>query len=238
MSTNMPVTSHERPGIPLRQVIAAALFLCLIPLVLIGFSGRLDWTMGWMYLALMMLGIFASRYFAWRNDPDLLAERVRSADTVTGPERILMPLVGMIGPIAVWIVAGLDQRYGWSAPVTPWLAITALILGAAGNAIVTWAMAENSFFSSVVRIQKDRNQSMCTTGPYRFVRHPGYAGAALFYVTSPLALSALWAYVPVVVLVVALVVRITLEERMLKQELNGYTDYTRKVHYRLLPGVW
>jgi protein-S-isoprenylcysteine O-methyltransferase Ste14 len=99
-------------------------------------------------------------------------------------------------------------------------------------------MVSNRFFSAVVRIQSDRGQHVVTTGPYRFVRHPGYVGALLATVAAPLVLDALWAMVPTLVVVVAVVVRTALEDATLRDELAGYAEYGERTRYRLLPGVW
>lgn len=99
-------------------------------------------------------------------------------------------------------------------------------------------MLENRYFSAVVRVQEDRGHTVCTTGPYRFVRHPGYAGALLFYLLTPVILGTLWAFLPAVLTSIALVIRTALEDITLQEELEGYNDYAKNTRYRLLPGVW
>ena len=142
--------------------------------------------------------------------------------------------VGLYGPLAFCIVIGLDRRWQWSPP----LQLTALIVVASGMAFAIWAFVANQFFSAVVRIQKDRGHAVVTSGPYRFVRHPGYAGGALSYVAAPVMLGTLWALIPAAPLIAALVVRTALEDRTLRDELAGYAEYTQKVCYRLVPGIW
>ena len=99
-------------------------------------------------------------------------------------------------------------------------------------------MRVRTILRAVVRIQKDREHTVVTSGPYRFVRHPGYAGAVLSYVAVPVMLSTLWAFIPAALLIVALVIRTALEDRTLRDELAGYAEYTQKVCYRLVPGIW
>jgi protein-S-isoprenylcysteine O-methyltransferase Ste14 len=102
----------------------------------------------------------------------------------------------------------------------------------------SWAIIENRFFSGVVRIQTDRGHKVVDTGPYRLVRHPGYAGALLAYFLTPILLDSIWAFVPVIFITVALVVRCRLEDETLQAELAGYKEFTQKTRYRLIPGIW
>jgi protein-S-isoprenylcysteine O-methyltransferase Ste14 len=99
-------------------------------------------------------------------------------------------------------------------------------------------LIENRFFSGMVRIQAERGHQVVSSGPYRWMRHPGYAGALVTYLATPVFLDSLWAFLPVVFLAVVLVVRTKLEDKTLRDQLEGYRDYARKVRYRLLPGVW
>jgi protein-S-isoprenylcysteine O-methyltransferase Ste14 len=136
------------------------------------------------------------------------------------------------------IVAGLDHRFGWS-PVFPlWLIVLGIFLIALGYAFSVWAFVENRFFSSVVRIQTDRGHVVCDSGPYRIVRHPGYAGNILPLLGIVLALSSLWTLIPAAVALVIAVIRTALEDRTLQDELPGYKEYARRVRYRLFPGIY
>ena len=136
------------------------------------------------------------------------------------------------------IVAGLDHRFEWSPLFPAWLALPGLLLVAAGYAFASWALAENRFFSSVVRIQKERGHRVCDTGPYRIVRHPGYAGNLLALPGMVLALGSVWLLIPAAAALVIAVIRTELEDRTLREELPGYPDYARRVRYRLIPWVY
>lgn len=203
-------------------------------------AGRLDWWPAWALVALTLTASGISRIIPARKYPDLLAERARfaEAEEVKPWDRVLMPIVGILGPLATWVVAGLDERFGWRPPVPPAVQIAAFLVVAAGSALATWAMAENRFFSAVVRIQKDRGHAVVSSGPYRFVRHPGYTGGLLAAVAMPFALGSLWALIPGVLSAGAIVARTALEDRTLQEELDGYREYAARVRYRLLPGVW
>ena len=136
------------------------------------------------------------------------------------------------------IVAGLDHRYNWSPEFPPWLIVTGFILISLGYAFAAWALAENRFFSSVVRIQTDRGHMVCDSGPYRLVRHPGYAGNILPLFGIVLALGSVWTLIPAAVASIITVIRTVLEDQTLQEELPGYRDYARRVRSRLIPGIY
>ncbi|HPL26923.1 MAG TPA: isoprenylcysteine carboxylmethyltransferase family protein [Anaerolineae bacterium] len=231
-----PGTAH----IGARQVARALLSLVVLIASPFLAAGRLDWWPAWALVALTLAASVAARIIPARRNPDLLAERARFAEAegVKPWDRVLMPIVGIVGPLAVWVVAGLDERFGWPPLVSLPLQVVGLLIVAAGGALATWAMAENRFFSAVVRIQRDRGHSVISSGPYRLVRHPGYSAGVLNAIAAPLALGSLWALIPGLLCVGAIAVRTALEDRTLQAELPGYREYAQRVRYRLLPGVW
>ena len=149
-----------------------------------------------------------------------------------------MPLVAIYGPLVTLVVAGLDRRWGWR-PELPlaWALIGAALLALA-SAFAAYAMLTNRFFSGVVRIQHERGHTVVTDGPYRWVRHPGYAGGVVGQIALPLLLGSLWALIPGVLTAGLTILRTTLEDRTLCTELPGYAEYAQRARYRLLPGVW
>jgi protein-S-isoprenylcysteine O-methyltransferase Ste14 len=132
----------------------------------------------------------------------------------------------------------LDERFGWSPNLPLVLSLLALLVAAFGYGLVTWSMVANAYFATVSRIQTERQQRVASGGPYHYLRHPGYTGAILFDLATPLALGSLWALLPGVIAALLMVVRTGLEDRMLQHELLGYRDFARQTRYRLLPGVW
>ena len=136
------------------------------------------------------------------------------------------------------MVAGLDALFGWSSTFSVPLKILALIIIMAGYALGSYALIENRFFSVMVRLQTDRGHQVVSSGPYRWMRHPGYAGSLWSNLAVPLFLDAPWAFLPAAFLMIVLVIRTSLEDRTLQDELSGYRDYAKRVRYRLLPGVW
>lgn len=212
----------------------------LIPLILLLCGGDVGWWQAWVYSLLVFTAGIGGRYWAERRHPGLLAERLafENAPGVKSWDKVLAPLMAISVGFPLVIVAGLDHRYGWS-PVFPlWMNILGLILIAVGYAFAVWALAENRFFSGVVRIQTDRGHVVCDTGPYRIVRHPGYAGNLLALPGIVLALSSVWTMIPAAAALVITVTRTALEDRTLQEELAGYGEYARRVRYRLIPGIY
>ena len=224
----------------IRAVIKFIGYLVLNPLVLFLCAGTARWPMAWVYFIASTVGTILSRVLARRKNPDLLEERGSSqeAEDVKPWDKILMPISALYGPLLTMVVAGLDKRFGWTSLIPLWAQLIALGAGIFGYAFASWALIENRYFSAVVRIQEDRDHAVCKSGPYRFVRHPGYAGGLVWYLVTPLTLNSLWAYLPTAVSVIATVMRTRLEDQTLQEELDGYKAYTQETHYRLVPGVW
>ena len=240
MNANTP---DGKDAVSFRIVLRIVIFvLLLVPVALFIPAGRWDWGMGWVYVGVYIFTTVVSRVFVMRQDPDLAAERVRSAERdregVKDWDRLFSPLVALYGPLVIWVVAGLDERFGWSPPLSPWFAIAAIVVALFGSVLATWAMLSNTFFSGTVRIQEERGHTVASGGPYRYVRHPGYVAGILFDAATPLILGSLWALVPTALTICAFVVRTALEDRTLREELDGYEEYAQRTHYRLLPGVW
>jgi protein-S-isoprenylcysteine O-methyltransferase Ste14 len=169
-------------------------------------------------------------------DPGLLRERMRPGGQRPPLALHLFALVLLLH----WIVAGLDRgRFHWSDTVPAWLRVAGLIAVAAGYGLALWAMLVNRFFSSVVRIQSDRGQYVVTTGPYRWIRHPGYLAGIVIFVASGIALGSWLATAMLIVLSLPFALyRAITEDRVLQAELPGYRDYAARVRWRVLPGIW
>lgn len=141
-------------------------------------------------------------------------------------------------PLLTLVIAGLDHRWKWSLEMPLPLEITAAAVFAIGTAWVSWAMVSNRFFAPVVRIQRDRGHIVATTGPYRFMRHPGYVGITVCGTAVPIMLGSLWGLVPALLGLCVAVLRTALEDHALQDELDGYREYASQVRYRLIPGIW
>lgn len=208
--------------------VAATLFLA---------AGRLDWGMGWALVALYVVWVGANAVLLIPRNPELLAERAVRRRGDHAWDTVLLGLFGL-STLAKLVVAGLDERFGWTPPLPPALQGAALIVVFLGYALTTWSMVANTFFSTVVRIQQERGHRVATGGPYRYVRHPGYVGAMAFELATPVVLGSLWALIPGGLVVPLLIIRTALEDRALQEKLSGYREYAAQVRYRLIPGVW
>ena len=225
---------------PQAQWIRLIITYLLIPLVLLVCGWDPGWWQAWVFSLLIFTAGIGGRIWAERRHPGLTAER-QSGESIQGAktwDKVLAPLMAISLSFPLVIVAGLDHRYGWSPAFPLWFNIIGFILIAVGYAFGVWAFIENRFFSSVVRIQTDRGHVVCDTGPYRIVRHPGYAGNILPLLGIILALSSVWTVIPAVVALVIAIVRTALEDRTLQEELPGYMEYAQRVRYRLLPGIY
>jgi protein-S-isoprenylcysteine O-methyltransferase Ste14 len=211
-----------------------AFSLAITGVCLFASAGRLDWLNGWVLLALSFATGVA--FMACRS-ADLTEERSHVKPGKSW-DKAIVGFTVLLGPMAMWITAGLDNRFHWTSGMPSWAFAAGVLLAVLGAALTAWAMRSNEFFSSVVRIQKDRGHTVATGGPYRFVRHPGYTGMIAFLLATPLILNSYWAFVPAAVTVAVNVLRTALEDRTLHCELDGYADYAREVRYKLLPAVW
>jgi protein-S-isoprenylcysteine O-methyltransferase Ste14 len=222
-----------------RVLLQVLLFVVVVPFLPLLISRQWDWWQAWVYALVSILGFAISRALAARRHPDLLAERARmlSHDDAKPWDKTLAPLVGLGGAM-IPLVAGLDALFGWSPGFSLPVEIVALVVLLAGYALSSYALVENAYFSGMVRIQSERGQQVVSSGPYDWVRHPGYAGALLTYLATPLFVDSLWTFLPAVFLTVVLIIRTDLEDKTLQAELDGYNDYAQRVRYRLLPGVW
>jgi protein-S-isoprenylcysteine O-methyltransferase Ste14 len=206
-------------------------------LVLFTCAGTVAWPSAWLYLGIMS-GVMLGYAAVLRQHPDLVAERQKPPTDAKRWDKPLVAIIGVIGPIALVLVCGLDRRYGWSPVMSAWWKAAGLLLLAAGGMLTNRAVAANRFFSAVVRIQRDRGHQVVDTGPYRMVRHPGYLGSLVYMPGAALALGSWWGLVPVAAVSVVMIGRTALEDRTLRAELEGYEAYCRRVRYRLLPGLW
>jgi protein-S-isoprenylcysteine O-methyltransferase Ste14 len=215
--------------------LTAPVFTALVAVVLFGSAGRWDLPYFWAYVALLLvLGLIT----AGTADLELMSERLRPGpggkDNLTA-----LRLLGLSLFAGHFAVAGLDVgRFHWSDTVPAGAQIAGLVGLAFAFAIMRWAQHVNRFFSSAMRIQWERGHHVITAGPYRYVRHPGYVAFILAGLCSGVALGSWWSLLLPLVCVVVFVRRTAREDRLLQAELEGYTEYARKVRYRLIPGVW
>jgi len=200
-------------------------------------AGRLDWVWAWVFMGIYLVGVCIMGAFLMRTSPETIAERGK-ARGMRDWDKLVGGLWSLAQFIAIPLVAGLDMRFGWLPEVSVAWHVVGAVLFALGLGIFGWAMITNAYFSTVARIQDDRGQTVCRSGPYQLVRHPGYIGAILQSLGIPLLLGSWWALIPGVTAAVLMAIRTSLEDRMLQAELPGYKDFTQEVRYRLVPGIW
>lgn len=212
----------------------------LIPMILLVCGGDIGWWQAWVFFILIFLAGIGGRFLAEKKHPGILAERtnMKKAQNAKNWDKVLAPLMAISFSFPLVIVAGLDYRYEWTPPFPIWINILGLVFIAFGYAFAAWALVENRFFSSTVRIQKDRGHTVCDSGPYRVVRHPGYAGNLLAIAGIIMALNSVWTLIPALVALLIAVIRTILEDKTLHEELPGYRDYSKRVHYRLIPCIY
>ena len=199
--------------------------------------GTIDWAPGWTFIAVLVAIFSLSALLLARLNPIIYRARSRFQPGTKKWDLILLAVL-LPAMMAEIPIATLDAgRMGWSA-LPQWVVLVgyALLIGAI--AVTTWAQAVNPFFEPGVRIQKERAQQVITSGPYRFVRHPGYAAAIAMFVGIPLALASWWGLLPAALAIALLILRTGLEDRLLQAELSGYAEYVRRTRYRLVPGLW
>jgi len=208
----------------------------MLPLLI---SWQWDWWQAWFYFLVNLIGFIVSRLIANSRHPDLIVERSQYLNH-PNPEpwdKRLSPLLGLCGGL-IPLAAGLDARFGPSVQFGLIIKVVASVFLVGGYVLGSYALISNRFFSGVVRIQTDRGHHVVTTGPYSWVRHPGYAGAILSYLATPFLLNSIWTFIPVLLTLGVIIIRTYLEDNALKEKLEGYREYAQDVPNRLIPGVW
>lgn len=221
------------------NVFAAVFWIALIGVLLFVPAGTLAWPQAWIFLGEFIAGGFALTLWLARHDPGLLKERMRSPiqKEQTPWDKLFMGFI-MLAWYGWLVLMALDARRWQLSHVPLALAVIGAILIAAGFVIVWLTFRENSFAAPVIKIQGERGQHVIDTGPYSVVRHPMYAGGALYMLGMPLLLGSWLGLIVLPLILAALTVRIFIEEDTLRTGLRGYDDYTRRVRHRIIPGVW
>jgi protein-S-isoprenylcysteine O-methyltransferase Ste14 len=172
-----------------------------------------------------------------RTNPETVAERGQPQE-MKDWDKLVGGLWGLAIYIVLPLVAGLDVRFAWTGELSLAWHVAGAVAQVIGLALTAWAMIANAYFSTAVRVQSERGHTVCRSGPYRLVRHPGYVGFILQSISLPILLGSFWALVPGIIAAALMVLRTALEDRTLQAELPGYKEYVQEVRYRLAPGVW
>jgi protein-S-isoprenylcysteine O-methyltransferase Ste14 len=222
-----------------KWILQAALGWVANGLILFLAAGTVGWIWAWAQLIVLAAFLAAHPLLLIPINPELLAERetgLRGEGVKRWDRWIAGLAAGALLPL--WVVAGLDVRFHWTGEVPIAVHLGGLLANILGYALFLWAMVSNAFFSEGVRIQEERGHTVATCGPYRHVRHPGYAGAIVAGLATPFLLGSLWGLIPAVLSAGLYIVRTRLEDETLMKELPGYVEYAQQTRWRLLPGLW
>ncbi len=199
-------------------------------------AGSLSYWQGWTYV---IIGLVMSvmNYTVFKIDPGLESERSKPGEGAKSWDKLILGL-SLLTTIVMYIVAGLDSgRFHWSPEFNMSAYLPGIILTIAGQLLFLVAQKQNKFFSSTVRIQTDREHTVCESGLYKVVRHPAYLGSIIQVIGFPLLFGSLWSIIPVFISIVLLLTRTQLEDKTLKNELKGYKEYAKKTRYKLIPYI-
>lgn len=239
MNGRKDTSTSMTPNAALLKTLAGILAsLLFIAVLLFAGAGRLNWRLGWLFVAVWGLLRFEFILLLRWHDPALLVERATRHENTQVYDRLIMP-VYILFAFGTILVAGLDGgRFRWSGEMPIALIITAYGIYLIGNGLASWAVSSNPFFSFESRLQADRNQKVTRLGPYRFVRHPAYLATILFWPVTGLLMESWYAVIPGLLAALMMFMRTVYEDRMLQAELPGYAEYAQQVRYRLFPGIW
>ena len=200
-------------------------------------AGKINYWQGLIYMSIGFLMVVLN-YTVLRIDPDLLKERSKPAENTRKWDKVILG-ISFLTTISMYVIAGLDSgRYHWSPDFDWSIYLLGAILTALGQLLFLIAQKQNRFFSSTVRIQTDRDHAVCDTGLYKIVRHPAYLGSIIQSIGFPFIFGSFWSTIPICAMIILLIIRTSLEDRTLKNELKGYLEYSEKTRYKIFPNVW
>ena len=223
----------------IKAMVVSTVMLVIMMTIFYLSAGRTDLPRSWLLFSIVFVYFVASNLCLYRYNPELLIQRLkmRRKGSKTWDE-VLMRLSNLTALLLLPAVAGLDVgRYQWSS-LSPRYIIVGVVSVVVSSVLTNWAMIENPYFEPTVRIQEERGHYVVSTGPYAIIRHPGYLSGILWIASIPLILGSLYAFVPFAIYAVLFTVRTYLEDNTLQNELPGYSEYAKKVRYRLFPGIW
>jgi len=200
-------------------------------------AGRIDYWQGLIYVFIGFI-MFLLNYTVLKVDSELLKERSKPGEDTKKWDKTILGLSFLV-TISMYMTAGLDSgRFHWSPDFHWSIYLLGIILTVIGQLLFLIAQKQNKFFSSTVRIQTNREHTVCETGLYKIVRHPAYMGSIIQSLGFPLLFGSLWSIIPICLIIILLITRTNLEDKTLKNELKGYLEYSDKTRYKIIPNVW
>ena len=228
---------QQRAKLGLRILTRSVLGIVVMAAIVFFSAGSLEYWQGWVFFGLNTVILALTAWVLWDN-PELIEERMRPGGKMRSWDKMYFVISTPLYFGAIILAAADAGRGHWSAPIPAWVYAASLTFFVLAHALFLWAKKANSFFSSVGRIQTERGHTVCEGGPYCFVRHPGYLSGIAFGLMTPLLLGSFWALIPQSLAAVLVIVRTYCEDKMLREELQGYEEYARRTRYRLIPGLW
>jgi len=196
-------------------------------------SGKINYNQAWIFFGTMFIPMTIVFIYFLKKDPELLERRMKGEEKQS--EQKSFAFLSVIIFVALFVIPGLDIRFGWSK-MPLWISIVGDVIWLLGYFLFFLVLKENTFASRIIEINK--GQKVVSTGPYSLVRHPMYSAALIMFSIVPLALGSWWALICVIPLPFLFIYRLLNEEKFLIKELLGYKEYTQKVNYRLIPFIW
>ncbi len=229
------MTSSQLSPHQLLKPVAVRWLVLLVVLLLLLFvpAWTFDYWQAWVYCGVVFIPFTCAATYLLLTDPALIERRMRTQERE--PQQKWVVVLTVIWYLLIFIVPGLDKRFGWSS-VPPGIVLGTDVLVLLGYLLVFLVLRENSYASRVVEVEQ--GQKVIASGPYAIVRHPMYVGTLVMFLLTPLALGSYWGLIVALPLIPVLMARILNEEKVLNAELPGYPEYVHRVRYRLLPGIW
>jgi protein-S-isoprenylcysteine O-methyltransferase Ste14 len=223
-------------SIGVRATVQSVIALLAFGVLLFVPAGTLHYWQAWVFLAVFTIASLYSAVYLFRKNPAVVERRLRAGPQAEtrAVQKVVTSAISIVF-IALLVFSALDHRFGWS-PVPPAISLIGDALVAIGLGIAMFTVNQNSYAAANIAVEE--TQTVTSTGLYGIVRHPMYMGGLIMFAGIPLALESCWGLAVLVPVVVAVVVRIADEEKLLNQELAGYREYASKVHHRLVPYVW
>lgn len=233
MDQNPDSPAVSKKELALKALARLSAFIVFMPLVFALTSGTWAYWQAWIYVTVLVIPVIFVLLFLLKNNPALLERRMRYHEPVKEQQRLIYLSLPVF--LSIFMLPGLDIRFGWSHVSTPVVLIgDVLVLLSYGLFMIV--LRENAFLSRVVEVAQE--QKVITTGPYALVRHPMYLSVVIMYLASSIALGSYWTLIPAALVIPTLVIRILSEEKILEKDLPGYVEYQQKTRYRLIPGIW
>jgi len=236
MNEEMKQVPSEKIDMKALKKIVITRFSMLFPVLGLCFflpAWSLKYWEGWAYIFTVAIPMAFFGVYLFKHDPKLLERRMRTKEKQKDQKIVI--ILSLLSFPFVFLLPGFDKRLGWSeVPLTVEIIAFAMVL--LGYLMTIYVLKANSYASRIIEVEK--SQKVITTGPYALVRHPMYSAVSVLYLFTPVALGSYWAIIPAVILLFVFIPRIQGEERELLANLEGYREYTQKVKYRLIPGIW